>query len=164
MANDWPSRSSTFVSARRVASAGIRKPCSVMPLAKSSVLTSGATFSRMTSPAMVGVNVSLMPNSLYIDRHGAVRAGALDDRNRNLAAGQKARFLAVVGDQVRLGEALEEALRLQRLDERAEAFLVIEEEQVQEIAEDQSAALLSIVDGRAPRTAASSRGRNSPAG
>ena len=64
MANDWPSRSSTLVVAFRVESAGMRKPCSVIPLAKSSVLTSGATFRRMMSPAIVGVNVSLMPNSL----------------------------------------------------------------------------------------------------
>ena len=40
IANDWPSRSSTLVSARRVDSAGMRNPCSVMPLPKSSVLTS----------------------------------------------------------------------------------------------------------------------------
>ena len=64
MANDWPSRSSTSVSARRVVSAGIRKPEIVTPLLKSSVLTSGRTFSRMTSPAMVGVKFSRMPNSL----------------------------------------------------------------------------------------------------
>jgi hypothetical protein len=43
MANDWPSRSSTSVSARRVVNAGMRKPCSVTPLLKSSELTSGAT-------------------------------------------------------------------------------------------------------------------------
>ena len=41
IANDWPSRSSTSVSARRVVSAGMRKPLSVMPLLKSSELTSG---------------------------------------------------------------------------------------------------------------------------
>ncbi len=64
MANDWPSRSSTSVSARRTMSAGIRKPDSVTPLAKSSELTSGFTCSRMTSPAIVGLKVSRMPNSL----------------------------------------------------------------------------------------------------
>ena len=42
MANDWPSRSSTSVSARRVVSAGMRKPPRLTPLAKSSALTSGA--------------------------------------------------------------------------------------------------------------------------
>ena len=35
-----------------------------MPLAKSSALTSGRTFSRITSPAIVGVKFSRMPNSL----------------------------------------------------------------------------------------------------
>ena len=107
IANDWPSRSSTSVSARRVVSAGMRKPSSVMPLAKSSVLTSGRTFSRMTSPAIVGVKFSRTPNSL---NETVTAAGcALDDGNRKLAAGQEAGLLAVVGDQVRLGEALEAA-------------------------------------------------------
>ena len=35
-----------------------------MPLAKSSELTSGRTFSRITSPAIVGVKFSRTPNSL----------------------------------------------------------------------------------------------------
>ena len=64
MANDCPSRSSTSVSARRVISAGTRKPSSVMPLLKSSALTSGRTFRRITSPAIVGLKFSLTPNSL----------------------------------------------------------------------------------------------------
>ena len=64
MANDWPSRSSTSVSARRVRSAGMRKPWRVMPLLKSSELTSGFTLRRITSPAIVGLNVSRTPNSL----------------------------------------------------------------------------------------------------
>ena len=42
IANDWPSRSSTSVSARRVVSAGMRKPDRMTPLLKSSELTSGA--------------------------------------------------------------------------------------------------------------------------
>ncbi len=41
IANDWPSRSSTSVSARRVFSAGMRKPERMTPLLKSSELTSG---------------------------------------------------------------------------------------------------------------------------
>ena len=45
-------------------SAGIRNPPRLTPLAKSSALTSGVTFNRMTSPAIVGVNVRRMPNSL----------------------------------------------------------------------------------------------------
>ena len=76
-------------------------------------------------------------------RHGAVGTRALDDRNRNLAAGKKARFLSVVGNQVRLGQALEEALRLQRLDDGAETLLPIEEEEVEEVAEYQSVLVFS---------------------
>ena len=73
-----------------------------------------------------------------------VPRGALHDRHRKLAAGEEARLLAVVGDQVRLGERLEEALLLERLDGDAEAFRAIEEEEVQEIAEDQPALLLIV--------------------
>ena len=54
-----------------------------------------------------------------VDNGDGVRRPALHDRHRNLAAGEKAGFLAVVGDQIGLGEALEEAARLQRLDDRA---------------------------------------------
>ena len=64
MANDCPSRSSTSVSARRVVSAGMRKPAMVIPLAKSSELTSGRTFMRIRSPVMSGRNVRRTPNSL----------------------------------------------------------------------------------------------------
>src|SRR2546422_1797317 len=57
IANDCPSRSSTLVSARLVLRAGTLNPARLSPLAKSSVLTSGRTFSRITSPAIVGLNV-----------------------------------------------------------------------------------------------------------
>ena len=60
----------------------------------------------------------------------------------NLAAGEEARFLAALGDQVRLGEALEQAAGLQRLDDRAEVVLRVEEEQVQEVAERELALAL----------------------
>ena len=110
IANDWPSRSSTSVSARRVVSAGMRKPDSVMPLLKSSVLTSGLTL----QPDHVAGDRrrERQPDAelLALHRHGA--GGALDDGNRELAAGEEARLLAVVGDQVRLGQALEVARRL----------------------------------------------------
>src|SRR5213594_1363088 len=43
-----PSRSSTWVLAFRLESAGIKKPETFRPLAKSNALTSGATLSRMT--------------------------------------------------------------------------------------------------------------------
>ncbi len=117
-----------------------------MPLLKSSELTSGRTFRRMTSPAMVGLKFSLTPNSLNMTV--TVPVAALHDGHRKLAAREEARFLAVVGDQVRLGERLEEALLLERLDGGAETFLPIEEEQVQEIAEDEPARLLVVEVGR----------------
>jgi len=60
-----PSRSSTSVSARRVVSAGMRNPSSVMPLLKSSSLTSGRTFKRIKSPAIVGVKFNRTPNSFH---------------------------------------------------------------------------------------------------
>ena len=144
IANVCPSRSSTSVSARRVISAGMRNPESVRPLLKSSELTSGRTFSRITSPAMVGLKVRRMPNSL--NTTGDRARGALHDRDRELAAGQEARFLAVVGDQVRFGEALEPAGRLQRLEHAADAVLAIEEEQVQEVAEHQPCLGLLVVE------------------
>ena len=117
MAKDCPSRSSTSVSARRVVSAGMRKPCSRMPLLKSSELTSGRTCRRIRSPAIVGLNVQPHAELLELDRDG-VAVAALDDRHRELAAGEEAGLLAVVGDQVRLGQALEVAGLLQRLQQR----------------------------------------------
>ena len=56
-----------------------------------------------------------------------------------LAAGEEARLLAVLRNQVRFGEALEEALVLERLDRGAEVVLGVEEEQVEEVAEHELA-------------------------
>ena len=67
----------------------------------------------------------------------------LHDRNRELAAGEEAGFLAVDRDEVRFGQALEQPLVLQRLNDGAEAGLVVEDEEVQEVAEHQ-AALVSV--------------------
>ena len=55
-----------------------------------------------------------------------------------LAAGEEAGFLAVARDQVRLRQALEQALVLQRAHDAAEAFLGVEHEEVQEVAEDEA--------------------------
>jgi len=53
------------VVARRTVSAGTTMPSPIATLwLGSSWLTSGFTFSRITSPAIVGRNVSLTPNSL----------------------------------------------------------------------------------------------------
>ena len=98
----------------------MRKPSSVTPLLKSSELTSGRTFSRMTSPAIVGLKFSSDAELLELI---VTAGGALHDGHRELAAGEEARLLAVVGDQVRLGEALEIALLLERLDDGADPFL-----------------------------------------
>ena len=111
MANDWPSRSSTSVSARRVISAGNAEAGEDDAVGEVERAHLGlAAFSRITSPAIVGVKVRRMPNSLYCTRHLADVAA--DHRNRNFAAGEEAGLLAVVGDQVRLGQALEEAAAL----------------------------------------------------
>ena len=115
-------------------------------MAKSSVLTSGLTFSRITSPAIVGVKFSRMPNSLYCTV--TVPVVALDDRDREFAAGEEARFLAVVGDQIRFGEALERARCCSALKQRADVVLRDEDEQVQEVAERQRAARAVVEVGR----------------
>ena len=94
---------------------------------------------------------------LELDRHRI--GGALDDRNRELAAGEEARLLAVVGDQVRLGEALEVALRLERLQDCAEALAVVEEKRLRK-------SLNTCRDrprARVPRTAASCCARRTAA-
>ena len=123
-ANVWPSCSSTSVSVRRVEIAGTRKPWSVTALAKSSELTSGRTFSLMRSvPTIVGSEVQ--PDAVFLELDADARRAALplDDGVRVLATGEEARFLAVLGDQVRFGEALEQALVLQRADRAPSEFL-----------------------------------------
>ena len=109
MANVWPSRSSTSVSVRREVSAGMRKPSRTIALLKSSELTSGLTFRLIRSPpSTVGVKLSRTPYSLkWIVKRAEL---PLRHRIRELAAGEEAGFLAVHRDQVRLGEALEDAL------------------------------------------------------
>src|SRR5207245_11541437 len=68
--------------------------------------------------------------------------------DRDLAAREEARFLAAFGDEVRLGEALEQTARLQRLDDRAQIVLEIPDEEVQEVAEDQLLPAALAVQGR----------------
>ena len=91
---------------------------------KSSELTSGLTFRLIRSPpSTVGVKCRRTPNSLnMIVTRLSLRAG-LHDGIGILAAGEEARFLAVGRDQVRLGQALEQSLGLQRPDDGAEVFL-----------------------------------------
>ena len=78
------------------------------------------------------------------DRRG--ETAARDDGNRELPAGEKAGFLAVIGNQVRLGETLKIALLLQCLEQPADVLLGVEQEQVQKVAEHQ--ALVGVEDRR----------------
>ena len=66
IANVCPFCSSSSVSVRRVDSAGMRNPCSVIALVKSSVLTSGRTFRCTRSPFTCGVKFRRMPNSFHM--------------------------------------------------------------------------------------------------
>ena len=72
------------------------------------------------------------------NRHRRRAALRLHDRIGIFAARQKRGFLAVLRNQVRLGEALEEAFVLQRLDQRAELLLRVERKEIQEIAEHEA--------------------------
>ena len=96
------------------------------------------------------------------DRDRQVGARSLRDRHRELAAGEEARFLAALGDQVRLGEALELPFGLQRLDHRAELVLGVEEKQVEEVAEDQLPGCSDRSCRRSERWCSSSNARARP--
>jgi len=61
---------------------------------------------------------------------------------RELTAREKAGFLPAFRDQVRLGEALEQALDLKGLDHRAEVVLLAEQKQIQEVTEGEFARVL----------------------
>ena len=150
MANDWPSRSSTSVSARRVFSAGMRKPGehdAVVEVERAHL-----------GPQLEADDVAgnrrreVQPHAEFLVLDGHLAREARDQRDRNLAAGQEAGLLAVVGNQVRLGEALEESAALQRLQHAADALARDEEEDVQEVGEHESP--LSPRRSPAPGTAA----------
>ena len=128
-------------------SAGMRKPSSVMPLLKSSELTSGLTLQPDDVAGDRRPEIQLHAEFLEEDRHRGREARALHHRHRELAAREEARLLAVVGDQVRLGERLKQPLLLERLDDGAEAFLPVEVEDVQEVAEHQPAPASSSKSG-----------------
>ena len=149
IANDWPSRNSTSVSARRVVSAGIRKPGDRHAV----VEVQRADFGPNLQANDVAGNRrrEVQPDAELLELHRDLAGRARDKRHRELAARQEAGFLAVVGDQVRLGQALEQALLLQRADDHADAFALREEEQVQEIAQTSWCRRRS----RAPKTAPS---------
>src|SRR5207237_704046 len=76
------------------------------------------------------------------DRDGRLAAAAgLHDRIRILAACEEARLFAVQGDQVRLREALEQALGLQRADDRTDVVFRVEQKHVPQVAEPQPSRL-----------------------
>ena len=129
-----------------------------MPLTKSSELTSGLTFSRITSPAMVGVKFSRMPNSLNTTVTGAGSA-----LTRPESGTRRRRESSLPGRCRRSGSARRGSER--RRSTRS-AFstppipcVAIEEEEVQEVAEDQLGVGCSSRRKSARRTAASSTAR-----
>ena len=157
IANDWPSRSSTSVSARRVVSAGMRNPESVMPLAKSSELTSGRTFSRMTSPAIVGVKFRRMPNSLNSDGHRARSRPARPAPETHRRRGSSPPGRCRQSGSARRGSGTRPSAA-GRLHHAADALLRVEEEEVEEVAEHEPSGL-SCRRSPARRTAAWSTAR-----
>ena len=90
----------------------------------------------MRSPLTDWREVQADAELLVLNADGRAAAGALRDRNREFAAGQEAGFFAAFGDQVRFGKALEEPLRLHgALIATPRSYFVVEQEQVQEVAE-----------------------------
>ena len=136
MANDWPSRSSTSVSARRVVSAGMRKPSSRMPLLKSSELTSGRTCRRIRSPAIVGLKFRRTPNSLNRIETALVRRPARSGPGTRRRRGSSPPGRCRRSGSARPGSGSSPSA-CSALMTRADVVLVVEQEQVQEVAEHQ---------------------------
>ena len=109
-------------------------PDSVMPFAKSSELTSGRTFSRIMSPAIVGLKFSRMPNSLNM--HGDRAGDSLNDRNRESRRRPGSWLPARCrrSDSARRGSG-DSPCVCSALTTAPMSVLVVEEEQVQEVAE-----------------------------
>src|SRR4029453_10095129 len=78
-------------------------------------------------------------DSILLPLHRNGIGNSLDDRNRNFTASQEARVLTVIRDQVRLGEALEQAFVLKRADRDAKIELFIQNEDVQQVAQGELA-------------------------
>ena len=158
IANVWPSSSSSSVSVRRVVSAGIRNPCSVTALAKSSVLTSGRTFRCTRLPMTVGVKFRRTPNSLYWT---VIATLPPEPCAIGIGTSPPARKLASLPlSATRFGSARlwNRPLSCSAFTTPAMPFLRVEEEQVEEIAEDELAVVVPL---RARDTAPSSNGRTS---
>ena len=111
----WPSRNSIVVRASRLVSDGMLKPEIWTAFAKSSSLTDGARRRLMMPPAKtVGTNVSCYAEGLPLDGDDRHAAGTsrLRDRHREFAARQEGGGVTGECNQVRLGQASDEALRL----------------------------------------------------
>ena len=147
IANVCPSRSSTSVSVRRVDSAGMRNPsmCDGVGEVERAHLGTNLQVHQVAAEHRrreAQTDAELLEH----DRHGVGAVARLHHRVGILAAGEEARLLAVRRNQVRLGEALEQPLGLQRMHDAAETFLRVEDEQVEEVAEHQP--LLGVEVGR----------------
>ena len=106
-----PSASSTSVSMRRLASAGMLKPDRTTPLARSMVETSGLTCILMVLRAVTrGRNVSLMPNSRNMIVTAPALAPPCTTGTGNSPPTWKARLLAIGSHQIGLRQDLQHAL------------------------------------------------------
>ena len=135
MANVWPSLSSSSVSVRRVESAGIRKPLRTTRVAE----VERADFRAHLQLHAIAVDDrrEVEADAEFLELHGDrhVRARPLRDGHGKFAAGEEARLLAALRDEVRLGQALEQAARLERLDREPEVVLLAQDEEVQKVTE-----------------------------
>ena len=135
------------VSALRVVSEGMRNPDSVMPFAKSKVTD---LWPHLEADHVAGDRWrEVQPDSELLELNGDRSRVALDNWNREFAAGEKTCFLAVVGNQVWLGQALKMAGLFEGSNDGANVVFGVEKEQIQEIAEYQ----LVVFESPARRTA-----------
>ena len=84
------------------------------------------------------MNSSFTPNSLNEIVTAVNPCAGLHDGEGELAASQKAGLLAVDGDEVGLGQNLQQILGLQSLDHRAEIDVRAEEKKVQDVVDSLS--------------------------
>ena len=149
MANVWPSRSSTSVSVRRVVSAGIRKPSSVIALAKSSALTSGLHL-EVDQVAAEHRRREVQPDAelLEHDRDRVAAGARCTTGYGNSPPARKLASLPLVA--IRFGSARlwKSPLFCSARNDAAEALFRVEDEQVQEVAEHQPAVFV-VADRRA---------------
>src|SRR5262249_23194641 len=89
--------------------------------------------------------IEIQTNAEFLEEDGnRVRQAAVNDGNGEFASCEKACFLTVVGDEIRLREALEISGLFQRLQERADVVLRVEQEQIEEVTEDQAFLIVEV--------------------